>query len=51
MFMKEPDFQMLGVHNILGKDEDVDMETIVNNQEIVTIIMNTCINYVNVLNH
>lgn len=41
---------MLGVH-ILGKDEDVDMETIVDNQEIVTIIMNTCINYVNVLNH
>lgn len=26
--MKEPNFQMLGVHDVLGKDEDMDMETI-----------------------
>jgi hypothetical protein len=42
---------MLGVHDILGKDEDMDVETIMDNQKIVTIIMNTCTNYVNVLNH
>jgi hypothetical protein len=31
MFMKEPNFQMLGVHDVLGKDEDRDMETIMDN--------------------
>jgi hypothetical protein len=51
MFMKEPNFQVLGVHDILGKNEDMDMETIKDDREIVTTIVNTCTNYVNVSNH
>jgi hypothetical protein len=49
--MKEPNFQMLGVHDVLGKDEDMDMETIMDNQEIVTTTVNMSTNYVNVLSH
>ncbi len=42
---------MLGVHDVLGKDEDMDMETIMDNQEIVTTTVNMSTNYVNVLSH